>query len=336
MITVHMRTLRYIRIVRFAAAGLVTAGVLVVAMIATPTPVAQAACSPLPTDKGQVTFTVNVPTTGSYRVWSRVYTPSTSATGFYMQIDQTSCNVLVGHGTGYTANQFRWVDWTGGNQSTKFDVTLSSGTHTVIAAGLDAGLGLDLVLFASDKNCVPTGTSTSCAASNGAVATPVPSPTATPLVIGGGGQTTTPVSGTITLATPSSSGSQKIEYVVDGKKISGNQIDTTKLADGTHTIEVVATDASGNVKKSTQKIQVQNGWQYRLVAGLKQNWQLTLAGVIAVIVLGAGGFLVWRNRLRWRPHAASPDASIDQPAVANSPATSQVFMPDNSDEDRKL
>lgn len=123
---------------------------------------ALAACAAMPKDKGQVTFSVDIPTTGTYRVWSRVYAPTAAANGFYMQIDQTVCKTVVGNGGPITAGKFTWVNWTDGDTSKIFSASLEKGKHTVVAAGLDANLSLDKVMFLTDTTCTPVDTGSNC------------------------------------------------------------------------------------------------------------------------------------------------------------------------------
>lgn len=298
----------------FALSGLAfTASVLVV-----PAPVAQAACAALPSDKGQAVFTVTIPSTATYRVWSRVWVPSAGNDGFYMQIDQTVCNTMVGNGGTMPAGQFTWVDWVSGNSATKFSASLTAGSHTVVVAGADPSVGIDKIMFLSD-GCVPTGDGTNCQAA--ATATPVAgsaTPTPTPLAVGNN-SSTVPVSGVVNLEGNSSA--SIVEYTVDGKKIDGSTLDTTTLSDGKHTVVVTERAPDGTVTTKTQTIVVQNGWQYRLVAGMKQNWPWVVGIVIGVVALAGAGVMWWQFRSR-RAVSAAPLTAKPEPVQSDAGSNS--------------
>lgn len=140
---------------------LATISLLLATVVLSPTSVS-AACAALPTDRGQVTSTVSVPTAGTYRVWSRIKTANTANNSFYLQIDDTTCNVPVGDAN-LTANTWTWVDYQGGNTASKIDVNLTAGNHTFVMAGKEDEVQLDRVILTADLTCVPTGTGDNCA-----------------------------------------------------------------------------------------------------------------------------------------------------------------------------
>lgn len=138
-----------------------------VSLVATTTIVLQpsaasAACSALPTDRGQVTSTVSVPAAGTYRVWSRIKTANSANNSYYLQIDDTTCNVAVGDAN-LTANTWTWVDYQGGNTASKIDVSLTAGNHTFVMAGKEDEVQLDRIILTADLTCVPNGTGDNCA-----------------------------------------------------------------------------------------------------------------------------------------------------------------------------
>ncbi len=155
----HIRWILRDKLVAYMFVGsLVVAVVGVLSMPST----AQAACSAMPKDKGQVSFSVDIPSTGVYQVWSRIYSPTASANGFYIQIDQAVCKTVVGNGGPIDAGKFTWVNWTDGDTKKLLSVNLEKGKHTIIAAGLDANLSLDKVMFLTDTACIPKDTGTNC------------------------------------------------------------------------------------------------------------------------------------------------------------------------------
>ena len=132
-------------------------------MVITQTSTVSAQCSTaLPTDRGQVTSTVSAPAAGTYRVWSRIKTPTPANNSYLLQIDNTTCNVTVGD-SNLTANTWTWVDYQGGNSASKIDVNLTSGNHTFTMAGREDDVQLDRVILTADLTCVPTGTGDNCA-----------------------------------------------------------------------------------------------------------------------------------------------------------------------------
>lgn len=290
-----------------------------------PSDSAQAACAALPTDKGQVAYSVTIPAAGNYRVWSRIYAPSAGIDSFYLQIDQTSCNILVGNGGSIPAGQLTWVDWTGGNSANKFNVNLTAGVHSVIMAGFEPNVGVDKLLFLSGVSCTPNGDGTNCTSVVASpTATPVASspppggsPAPTPLSVGASKETLT-VSGALELTTAASQPGAKVAYKVDGKAINGTQLDTTKLSNGQHTIEVTQTLPDGQVVTKTQTINVQNNWFRQLIAGWqKANLGLILGGLVVGLMLV--GLAWWWYKYR-RPQ--SPVSSSQ--AVSGAP---ELIMP---------
>jgi hypothetical protein len=129
-----------------------------------PTSLASAACPALPTANGTASFTVNVPADGDYRFWAHVYSPSAKNDGFYLQVDDANCQIVVGDSPSITTGKFTWVDYQGGTSTNKIDIKLSAGKHTVTLAGLDPGVGIDKVMFLTDVKCAPGGNGNNCAA----------------------------------------------------------------------------------------------------------------------------------------------------------------------------
>ena len=123
---------------------------------------ASAACTALPTDRGTVTSTITVPTAATYRVWTRIKTATSTNNSIYMQIDQTSCNLVVG-GSTLAANTWTWVDYQNGTSTSKINATLTAGSHTIIMAGKADNVMVDRVILTQDTACTPTGTGDNCA-----------------------------------------------------------------------------------------------------------------------------------------------------------------------------
>jgi hypothetical protein len=225
-------------------------------------PQAQAACSALPTDKGTVTSTVDIASAGTYRVWSRIMAPDTTNNAFLMQVDQTYCAISVGGGTAIPASAWTWVDYQNGSQTTKINMTLTAGTHTVVLAGSAAGVMVDRVIFTTDTTCVPSGTGDNCA-------TP---PATVNLSNVSDGQTLTGgvgVGATVSNAT----GVTKVEFYVDNVLFSTdttspycmggdngttcNNVDTAQFTNGAHALKATVTYAGGTLN-ATVNVTIQN------------------------------------------------------------------------------
>jgi len=245
---------------------------------------AEAACSPLPSGKGTVSMSIVTATAASYRVWVRVLAPTTAAKSFYVQIaDGSLCQATMG-GAALPANTWTWVDYQGGAVANKVNVTLSVASHAVVLAGVDDGLQVDKVLLLSDAACVPAGDGTNCMqessptpVSGGSSGTPSPS--------------ASPVSNKISIAIPA--GIMHATCRIDGKLVDCAAVDTTKLSDGTHTVEIVGTDANGKPVTKTTTIQVKNhraGWF---------GWPLAVALATAGLAGVGGGLLYLNRRVGW-------------------------------------
>lgn len=209
---------------------------------------ASAACSPaLPTDKGTVTNTISASAAGSYRVWTRIKTADTTKNSVYMEIDGTTCNVVVGGtATGLTANTWAWVDYQSGTTTNKFNVTLSAGSHTVVMAGKDDGVMVDRVIFTQDTSCVPTGTGDNCA-------NPPDTTDPTVSISSPANNATISSSTTATAAASDDVAVTKVEFYVDGTLVATDTstpynytIDPASLSVGAHTLTAKAYDAAGN------------------------------------------------------------------------------------------
>ncbi len=139
-------------------------------------------CQNVPTTLGSVTDSVNVPTTGAYEVWSRLMASSDSSNAYYLQIDN-ECPVVVGDLNGMAANSWTWVDYQNGSQSSKININLTAGTHSVKMIGKEAGTKLDKVLLTADLACQPIGNGDNCLAQSVSptpLSTPTIAPTSTP------------------------------------------------------------------------------------------------------------------------------------------------------------
>ncbi|HMI09401.1 MAG TPA: carboxypeptidase regulatory-like domain-containing protein [Candidatus Saccharimonadales bacterium] len=122
-----------------------------------------ASCAPV-SAIGVSTNEVSVPSDGIYRIWSRVMPTDATNNSFWLEIDGTTC-ILVGD-TPLAANKWAWVDNQQGIATTKIDVTLKTGKHTIKAIGRESSVKVDRIMALLDKACVPTGMGDNCTAAS--------------------------------------------------------------------------------------------------------------------------------------------------------------------------
>jgi hypothetical protein len=119
---------------------------------------ALAACEPLPSDKGQVSGSVQIETAGEYTLWVRLYVPATETDSVLAQVGD-QCSIAMGDTNSGTG--LRWVSVNAATSSPT-RVTLAPGTHAVTLAGRETGAGVDKVLLLGDPACTPVGAGDNC------------------------------------------------------------------------------------------------------------------------------------------------------------------------------
>ncbi len=218
---------------------------------------ATAACSAQNPDLGVATQTINVASSGTYRAWSRIMAGSTTANSYLLEVDGGAC-ITVGDAA-VSTSAWTWVDYQGGNSSTKINLSLTAGSHTIKMIGKEANVKLDKVIFTADSSCVPDGDGGNC------VVLPDNTPPSVTMTAPADNST---VSGTITLSASASdaSGISKVEFRNNNQLILtevtapySHTLDTTTLADGAYTLSARAFDNAGNVSTdSIVRITVDN------------------------------------------------------------------------------
>lgn len=249
MIRTHLATIRF----SFLLSGAVLLSLALVAM-----PRVHAACSAPSTDYGSATFSVSIPSTATYRIWSRMLAPSTSSNSYLLEVDGNQC-YNVG-GSGITANTWTWVAHHGGNGNNKIDLSLSKGNHSLRVIGNKPGVKFDRIVFSSDTACTPTGSSgTNC---NVAADTAAPSIKLTEPQAGKTVGGTTAVSATAS----DDAGVTKVDFYVDSSVRASDtsapysfQWDTGTSGNGKHTLIAKAYDAAGNVGTDSYTVTVASG-----------------------------------------------------------------------------
>lgn len=123
--------------------------------------VAYAACpATLPTNTGKVTTTLQIPSTGNYKIWSRIKSAGSNANSYYLRVNSTCFE--VGNNDAIPTNAWTWVDYQNGNQSSKITMNLNSGSHIVELIGAETNVGVDKLLAVTNHDCVPTGFGDNC------------------------------------------------------------------------------------------------------------------------------------------------------------------------------
>lgn len=219
-------------------------------------PVEAAACQVPSTTYGTATTTINVTTAGTYTVWSRIMAPDANNNSYMLEIDGNTC-YTVGN-SAIPANNWAWVDYQGGNTSSKITASFTAGSHTVKLIGTEPNVKVDRILAISN-NCTPTDKGDNCTAT---VDTTTPKATIT------APSANTTISGTVNLTATATDniGVSKVDFLVDGK-LQGTDTsspytlswDSSKVANGLHTISVTAYDAAGNTDTVGITITTKNG-----------------------------------------------------------------------------
>lgn len=245
-------TFRY-RVVNF----FVIVGIVLAPFAMNPASVSAAACTLPTTDYGTVTSNatsqISIPSTGTYRVWSRMQIPTSTSNSYLLEIDGTTC-YTVGGNTSMATNTWTWVDYQGGNTTNKINATLSAGNHSYKLIGNADGVLLDRLIFTQDttagSSCnPPIGTGDPCA--NPVNVPPTVSLTASATT------GTAPLSTTLTATPADSDGTiTKVEFFSGSTSLGSKTAApwtqaVTGLAAGTYTYTVKATDNDGAVTTSS-------------------------------------------------------------------------------------
>lgn len=256
------------------------------------------ACAAPATDYGVVTSTISVPATATYRTWSRLMAPDTTNNTYALEIDGQSCYVVGG---ALPTSTWTWVDYQNGTTSSKVQLSLSQGAHTVKMIGLQPNVKLDRLVFASDLNCVPTGLGDTCN---------TPTDTTPPTV-----NLTSPaegadVSGTTAVSADASdsNGIAKVEFYVNGSLQNtdtsapyGLSLNTANLANNTYSLTAKAYDNAGNFASDTNSMTVKNGdvqpptTPTSVVAAATAYNKVSLTWKASTDAVGVTGYSITRN-----------------------------------------
>ncbi len=246
---------RYRRVgVSIVSALAIASGTLLV----TGSPAKAAACAAPSTDYGSATSTVSIPSTATYRIWSRMQVPDTTNNTYLLEVDGSTC-YNVGGGNIATGS-WQWISYRDGNPSSRTDLSLTQGNHTLKFIGNKPNVKLDRVIFASDLSCTPTDAAGSQCN--------VPSDTTAPTV-----SLTSPNSGatvkdTVTLSATASDNTAvtKVEFYIDSTLVNTDTSSpysyswsSKSVTNDTHRVTAKAYDAAGNIGTASNTVTVQNG-----------------------------------------------------------------------------
>lgn len=210
-----------------------------------------AGCAAPDARSGTDLITVNVPTAGVYRLWSRVEPTSSTNTSFALQTDG-GCALHLGGAT-LPTGQWTWIDYQNGDSTSKVNLTLTAGAHTLLLTGISAGLGLDSLTLVADPTCVPIDTGANCVPGDPVIDTGPPTTDVTAPV------DNATVSGNVAVTADAADdvAVTRVDFLV-GATVIGSATtapytvdwDTTAGPDGPYSIESRAYDAAGNTTTS--------------------------------------------------------------------------------------
>ncbi len=110
-------------------------------------------------NSGQVIFTVNIPSAGTYVIWSRVMAADSSSDSFTVSVDGAGADTFDCAENKWSTN-WQWSVVNGRNGGAPLTINprtfnLSAGTHHITFAGRDANTGLDEIIVTNDLSYVP-------------------------------------------------------------------------------------------------------------------------------------------------------------------------------------
>lgn len=242
-----------------SALGKVMLGIMTACsyMFLAATPASAAACGAQSTDYGSATTTISVPSTATYRIWTRMFVPDTTNNTYLLEIDGNTCYNIGGGSV--TANTWVWVDWRDGNTASKTDMQLNQGNHTLKLIGNKPNVAVDRVVATSDLSCPIKDTGDNC---NVTADTTPPTVSITAPASGA------TVSGSVDIQANASDDKavSRVDFYNNSVLISSDTSspysatwNTAGLSNGSRTISAKAYDASGNMGVATVSVTVENG-----------------------------------------------------------------------------
>lgn len=206
---------------------------------------------------GTITAKVNLPESGSYKLWVRT-AASNSTNALSVQIDNGQ---VLSMGGPTTSSDWTWVDFKNGDQANKAVMNLNAGEHTIKITGTNKGVKLDKFLL-TNESCIPEGIG-GCPVAN----TPPNTPPTTPSSKYASVKIASPTAGqtivgnTVVKVDQGTANIQEVSFRVDGKWQATDKEtpfewtwDTTKYSNGNHSIvaRVRLVGDAGNVNSGDQ------------------------------------------------------------------------------------
>lgn len=147
-----------------------------------------------------------------------------------------------------------------------------------------------------------------------------------------------PVVSGVILLTSGNIPAKKVTYYVDGNRLASSALDTTQLADGTHSVEAVITEPNGKIITEKKKIYVNNHKSYLQNIALRYKKQVestgSKMGVVLIAAAAIWGYIILKGRRHLvnkfvnSGEVISSDQPIKaQPPVFQSPAPGTTVQP---------
>jgi hypothetical protein len=232
---------------RYLVRSLLIAAILLGINLMSPPKTATASadsCTAPATTYGTDTMTVNIPSAGTYYIWTRMQAPATTSNEILLNVNNTCFD--VGNSTSIpNLNSWTWVNKSSTNNV--ISMALPSGNSTFTLTGIEGGVSVDRIEALTDDSCVPTDTGDNCTP-----ATPVDTTPPTVTVSSSVGAVTNSTSANFTLdGTDNVTASDALTYQCSLDNAAYTSCTSPKaysgLAAGDHSFNVKATDQAGNV-----------------------------------------------------------------------------------------
>lgn len=290
-----------------------------------------AACAAPATDYGSATISVSVPSTTTYRVWSRMSVPDTTNTTYLLEIDGANCYTVGG--SGITPLSWAWIDYQSSGSGNKVQLSLSQGAHTFKLIGNAPNVKIDRVIAVSDLNCVPAdlGDNVPCS---------TPADTQAPSVTLNSPSEGATISGTANLTATASdnTGVTKVEFYDNSTLLATDTTtpyaatwDSSKTANGNHILTAKAYDAAGNIGSDSNTVNAQNGDTQApstpsgLAAGAPAYNQVKLSWKASTDNVGVTGYTIVRDGVPLGNTGANPSYTDGKNILPNTKYTYQVI-----------
>lgn len=249
--------------IRKSARGLLSVIVIMLLAVSVVVPsarVSAAACQMPAVDYGSATAALSVPSSGTYRLWTRIMVPDGVSNTYLLEIDGATC-YNVGGGN-ISPNTWVWVDYRDGIATSKAQQALSAGSHTVKFIGNQPNVKIDRLIAVTDLTCVPLGVGDNCNAPDPPADVTPPSVTLTAPSAGA------TLSGNVSITATAADNTSvaKVEFYTDTTLVGSDTtapysvtVASTDLSNGSHLITARAYDAAGNVATDSRSITISNG-----------------------------------------------------------------------------